>query len=256
MRRAGQLRPLPRARRSVALVVLLGLVALSTAVADSCPGVGEWADVALTALVLMPVTLSVAWVALPLATAHRLLLGAVALGAVAVALEAGGLDGLFNAAKLLAFVLFGYWFLTLFEELWWVVLVAFVIPWVDAVSVAAGPTRVVVEERPDVFERISVAFPLPGDGGASANLGPPDVVFLSLFLAAAARFGLRVGATFVCTTALLGLTLALAVALDLSGLPALPAVSLGFLLPNADLLWRRWRRTTAAGPETRPPPSH
>jgi len=29
--------------------------------------------------------------------------------------------------------------------------------------------------------------------------------------------------------------------LDLSGLPALPGIALGFLLPNADLLWRRLR---------------
>jgi hypothetical protein len=28
---------------------------------------------------------------------------------------------------------------------------------------------------------------------------------------------------------------------DVSGLPALPGISLGFLAANADLLWRRWR---------------
>lgn len=254
MSRAGHLRPPPGAHRAVALVALLGVVALWTSTANELASIGEWQDVALTALVLMPVTLSVAWIALPLARARRLLLGVLACGGVAVALDLAGLDGLFNATKLLAFVLFGYWFLTLFEELWWVVLVALVIPWVDAVSVAAGPTRVVVEERPDVFERISVAFVLPGED-ASANLGPPDVVFFALFLAAAAQFGLRVTWTFACTAALLGTTLALAVALDLTGLPALPAVSLGFLLPNADLLWRAWRRKAAAGPEARPPSS-
>jgi hypothetical protein len=36
-----------------------------------------------------------------------------------------------------------------------------------------------------------------------------------------------------------GATLALAVWRDLDGLPALPLLSLGFLLANADLLWRR-----------------
>jgi hypothetical protein len=118
--------------------------------------------------------------------------------------------------------------------------VALLIPWVDAISVWTGPTRVVVEERPDIFERISIAFPLTGDDG-SANLGPPDVIFLALFLATAARYRLRVAATFISTSALLALTIALAVAFDLGGLPALPAVSLGFLLPNADLLWRAWR---------------
>jgi hypothetical protein len=34
-----------------------------------------------------------------------------------------------------------------------------------------------------------------------------------------------------------------------SGLPALPAISLGFLLPNADLLWRRLRLKPAAALE-------
>jgi hypothetical protein len=236
--------PVLSRRRGAALVALLAAVVVWTETGSELPAVSEPVDVALTTIVLMPLTFGVAWVALPLAAARGLLAVAVGLALVAWAFDAAGLEGLFNAAKLLAFVLFGYWFLALFEELWWVVLVAIVIPWVDAISVAVGPTRHVIEERPDVFERISIAFPLPGEG-ESANLGPPDVVFLSLFLAAAARFGLRVAATFVCTVALLGLTLAVAVAFDLSGLPALPAVSLGFLLPNADLLWRAlWARET------------
>ena len=76
-----------------------------------------------------------------------------------------------------------------------------------------------------------------GESG-SANLGPPDVVFFALFLGAAARFGLRVGWTWIATTALLGATLVLTATTDVAGLPALPAVCVGFLLPNADLLWR------------------
>ena len=39
----------------------------------------------------------------------------------------------------------------------------------------------------------------------------------------------------------LSLTMICVVWWDLSGLPALPGISLGFLLPNADLLWRRLR---------------
>jgi hypothetical protein len=36
---------------------------------------------------------------------------------------------------------------------------------------------------------------------------------------------------------------------DISGLPALPGIALGFLVPNADLLWRRLRpaRAQSAG---------
>jgi hypothetical protein len=40
---------------------------------------------------------------------------------------------------------------------------------------------------------------------------------------------------------LLSLTLILTTVFDFDGLPALPAIALGFLLPNADLLWRHWR---------------
>jgi hypothetical protein len=42
-------------------------------------------------------------------------------------------------------------------------------------------------------------------------------------------------------TGMYALTLVLANATDASGLPALPFLSFGFLLANADLLWRRLR---------------
>ena len=121
------------------------------------------------------------------------------------------------------------------------VLVAALIPWVDAASVYRGPTKVVVEEQPGLFERIAIAFAVPGDA-AAAFLGPPDVIFFALFLAAAARYGLRVRATWLGMAGALSATLLLTDALDLNGLPALPAISLGFLLPNADLVWRSLRR--------------
>ena len=77
--------------------------------------------------------------------------------------------------------------------------------------------------------------------GSFARLGPPDILFFGLFLAAAARFRLRVGWTWLAMAASFGTTLALAVWLELSGLPALPLLSLGFLIPNADLIWREIR---------------
>jgi hypothetical protein len=79
----------------------------------------------------------------------------------------------------------------------------------------------------------------------SAGLGLPDVLFFSLFLAAAVRFGLRRKMTWLALVGSLGLTTALAVYADpfkTSGLPALPGISLAFLLVNADLIWRRLRR--------------
>ena len=64
-------------------------------------------------------------------------------------------------------------------------LIALIIPWVDAVSVWRGPTEYVVSEQPSLFDRISIAFRLPGEDG-SANIGPPDILFFALFLSTAA----------------------------------------------------------------------
>ncbi len=159
----------------------------------------------------------------------------------AVLLRAAELDVLFNLAKLFALTVLGFWFLGYFEAVSWAVLIAVVIPIVDALSVWRGPTDYIVSEQPSVFDDVSIAFRVPGEN-VSANIGPPDILFFSLFLGAAARFGLRVAWTWLAMVALLGLTLALTATTDVSGLPALPAICLGFLLPNADLIWRSLRR--------------
>jgi hypothetical protein len=83
------------------------------------------------------------------------------------------------------------------------------------------------------------------------SIGPPDVLFFALFLAAADRFALRVATTWIAMTVCLGGTLVLVWYWDdVAGLPALPAVCVGFLLPNVDLLWRDARRTRARTTES------
>ena len=229
-----------RPRRALALGALLAAVVLYDAGAGRLPAMSETWDVAFVALVLIPATVAVLWLALPAATARGLLAVGIAVGVLAIVLEVASAGSAFNAAKVMAYGLLGFVFLELFQELSWIVLVAVIIPWVDALSVWRGPTKVVVTQHPGLFDRISIEFRIPGEQG-SANLGPPDILVFALFLATAQRFGLRVGWTWITTTALLGLTLALTSAFDLAGLPALPAISLGFLVPNADLLWSRWR---------------
>ncbi len=227
-------------RRALALGGVLAAVVLYDAGAGRLPALSETWDVTFVAFVLIPATIAVLWLALPAANARGILPVGLAVGVLAIVLEVAGAGSAFNAAKVVTYALLGFVFLELFQELSWLVLVAAIIPSVDAISVWRGPTKVVVTQHPGLFDRISIAFRIPGEEG-SANLGPPDILFFALFLATAQRFGLRVGWTWIATTVLLGITLALTSVFDLAGLPALPAISLGFLLPNADLLWQRWR---------------
>jgi len=243
--------PLLERRRAVALAALGAALVAYGAVAEHLWGLPSGLDVAVHSLLVFPAFAAAIWVALPLARipSMRLLVAAAVAALAAVGLTLIGAGSAANVAKLACFALLGFWFLCLFEELWWLALVAVLVPWVDVWSVAAGPTRYVVEEQPGFFERISVAFPNPGET-ATVNIGPPDVIFFALFLAAADRFRLRVAWTWLAMTACLAGTLALVWTWDVSGLPALPAVCLGFLLPNADLLWQNARdaRREQAGP--------
>ena len=232
--------------RAAALGLALGFLVIWDAGAGALPDVGETLDVGVLAMMLLPATFLVALIALPLAPARGLLPVAAALGVLAFLLYLADLGALFNVTKVLALTAAGFWFLQLFEALSWVVLVALIVPWVDAASVWRGPTDYVVSEKPSLFEQVSIAFRLPG-GDGSAHIGPPDILFFALFLATAARFRLRVVWTWVAAVGLLALSLITTVLFDIDGVPALPAISLGFLLPNADRLWKAWR---ARGLET------
>ena len=221
---------------------------------DVLPNLSEGWDRAFLSFVLIPATFALILLVLPLWRARGLLLVGVALAVLALVLEAGDFNIPANFTKLAAMTALGFAFLALFESVSWVVLVAALIPWVDAYSVWRGPTRKIVEEQRDLFTTLSVAFPVPGERG-SANLGLPDVLFFALFLSAAARFRLRIGWTWVALVASFAVTLLAAAAFDVAGLPALPLLSLAFLAPNADLLWRRLReRPTPNGSPSRPEP--
>jgi hypothetical protein len=228
--------------RAVELATLLTALAVLGAVAEELPKLSERNAVAVAAVLVLPAFMATIWLALPVARvrANLLLASAAAAGLAWVGLYFAGLGVASNLAKLTCFVLFGFWFLSLFEFVWWLGIVALAVPWVDIWSVASGPTRYVTEEQPQVFDNVSVALNVPGETG-TANIGPPDIVFFALFLAAGLRFNLRVALTWICMTGFLSATLVLVWVFDNSGLPALPAVCLGFLLPNADLLWRHAR---------------
>ncbi|TMK69153.1 MAG: hypothetical protein E6G50_13240 [Actinobacteria bacterium] len=226
--------------RATALLIVVAALAVYDAVHASLWDASNWWDVAFIALVLIPATFVLVWLMLALRTARGLLPAGLALAVLTAALHVGGWNTAENVVKLFAVTFVAFWFLAYFETASWVVLVAFIIPWVDAYSVWRGPTKVIVTHHEHVFTTLSYAFPVPGEHTA-ANLGLPDLLFFALFLAASVRFGLRPGWTWLAMTASFGATIAIAVALELGGLPALPLLSLGFLAPNADLLWSRMR---------------
>jgi hypothetical protein len=234
----GAVAVLRRARWGALGLVAAALVAYS-ALAESLPELARRWDVAVAGAVVLPLATGLIWLALPLSREprrHPAALPALA-GAVAVVLGLAGLDSLFGLSKLACFALVGLALVWIFDRLWWLTLVAALIPWIDIWSVAAGPTRHVIEERPSLVERLAVGIPFPGESSI-IYLGPPDVIFFALFLGAAQRFGLRIGWTWAAMTGFLTLTLVAVVLGDVTGLPALPAVCLGFLLPNADRLAR------------------
>jgi hypothetical protein len=202
---------------------------------------GIWGSVAWISCVLIPAVFALVLLALPLRKSRALVWLTPAFVALAVVLTWIDNDLWSNFARLAAAALVGWVFLRVFEAVSWVTLVAAIIPFVDSISVWRGPTKTITTKHPEVFDVLSFAFPVPGEHSA-AQLGMPDVLFFSLFLGASARFDLRVGWTFSGMVAGLALTFAATTEFQALGLPALPGIALGFLLPNADLLWRAVRK--------------
>ena len=230
--------------RAAALLVLGTALGLYYAFHDRLWEATKWWDIAFLSFVLIPACFALVWFVLPWRAARGLLPVGLALCVLAWAFHEAGWNGAENFSKLLGISALGFWFLQYFETLSWVVLVSLIIPWVDAFSVWRGPTHDITENHPEVFTSFSFAFPIPGEDN-SANLGLPDLLFFALFLAAAARFALRSGLTWLLMSLSFGATLALAVWRDIGGLPALPLLAAGFLLPNGDLIWARLRRPRA-----------
>lgn len=227
-------------RRWVALAALLAALAAYYYGHGVLPGLPRREDVAFLTFALIPAVFGLMGLALPLRTWRLNWAAGLAAAAAAVAAELLDWEVVAYAAKVAATCLLGFWFLGMFEALWWAVLVACIVPLVDAYSVWRGPTRHIVEEREEVFVTLSVGFPVWGDEG-TANLGLPDLFFFAIFLAAAARWHLRAGWTWLAMALSFGTTLSIAVTWDIGGLPALPILCLGFLAPNADILWRELR---------------
>lgn len=236
-------------RRAAAFAALAALLAAYYASAEHLWDADRWWDVAFTAFALIPAVFGLVWAVLSLRRSPGLLPVALAFGGLAFAFDAAGWNTPSDFAKLAGVTAVAFWFLSWFEAVTWVVLVSVIVPWVDAYSVWRGPTRTIATEHEGVLDKLTFAFQQPGEP-VSADLGLPDLLFFALYLAAAARFRLRVGWTWLAMSLSFGATFAFAVGFDLDGLPALPLLSAAFLLPNADLLWRAVRRRRRAAPDS------
>jgi hypothetical protein len=227
--------------RAAAFVLLATAVGTWFVVARHVGPESLWVAVAIVSAGVMPATFALVFVALPL-WSRRWTIGAaavLALLAFGASREGWGLVG--NFSKFGAAIFAGWFFLRVFEELAWVVIVAAIIPLVDAFSVfsRSGPTHQIIANHPGIYSDVSVAF--VASKIQAAYLGPPDILFYALFLAAAVRWRLRPGWTWLAMTGMYALTTVITAAGDFNGLPALPFLSFGFLAANADLLWRRFR---------------
>jgi hypothetical protein len=226
--------------RAVAFFALLAVLVAYYESARWLPTPRFWIQVAFIVFPVIPAMFALVWLALPLWPSPYVLPVAIVLGGVAVACELAHFYRVSNFAKFGAYAAIGFWFLRWFEEASWVVLVACIIPFVDAFSVYRGPTGSITKHHFSVYEHMAVAFIAPGRN-SGAMFGPPDILFFALFTAAARRFRLRVNVTWILCAASYGAALVVAQTTGTSGIPALPFVSVAFLLANADLLWRRRR---------------
>lgn len=227
--------------RAAALLIVFAALVAWYETAPHLHVISDWWAVALLSCLLMPALFALPLLALPLRESRSFVAGGfVAFLAGIFICDAIGAPVFANFCKFAAVSLAGWIFLWAFEALSWVVLVAFVIPWVDAYSVWRGPTQQITQNHPAVFTKLSIAFVVPG--GGAARLGVPDVLFFSVFLGAAARFGLRPFWTWLAMLVLLGVTMTATTFWANGGLPALPAIAVGFLVANADLLWKRLAR--------------
>jgi hypothetical protein len=239
----------PVLRRLAAPAALLAVLAAYYVWHSSLPALSTWGDVAFLAFLLIPAVFGLVYFALPFwdAVWWKLLGAGVGLLLAAFALQwaGGGLEG--NFAKLAAMAALGFLAAAFVEEVTWLVLIGAAISLVDAYSVWRGPTHEIVNKQPQVFSALSFAFPVPGGNGGVARLGLPDLFFFALFLASCPRFGLRTRLTWLTMTLSFGATIALAVWWNQDGLPALPLLVVGFLAPNADLIWRAFRESRTSG---------
>lgn len=165
-----------------------------------------------------------------------LLTSIAALFVLVMALNVLDVDVASDVAKVAFASAAGIAFVRAIERPWWLLPVCVLVPLADAWSVfsSRGVTHAVVErarEEPRWLDWPTIATPIAGvPYEAFGRLGIVDILFLTLFIGAAIRWKLGVGAAAVAMVAgLLATTVLVVEAVDIA-IPALPLICLAFLL--------------------------
>lgn len=230
-------------KRLVPAVVAGALIVLWGFLSSRLPAPPVRADIMLSSALVLSLVAVLVWGLLPLhALGRRLPLLTAAALPLAILFVWLGWAPLANVAKVVAAAALGIWIAEELEKLSWIVIVAVVSAAVDVVSVAAGPTKAILDKGPVVVGYFTVAVTWAGYTYSEAytGLGISDVIFLALYLGSARRFGLRVGWSAVAMV--VSFLATIAAAMWWTALPALPLLSVAFLAVNGDLLWRKLRR--------------
>ncbi len=175
-----------------------------------------------------------------IAARHWLLLVAALSLVSVVAAIALGWTPVESLAKVLFATSAGLWMSLLLTSIGQVVIIAVLIVFVDFYSVFLGPTHRMVESGSAWVDYLTIKLPVFGAPGVS-QLGTSDIVFFSLFIGVSITYALRRSATALALTASFVATMVVGVSLGM-GVPALPLLSVFFLLGNADLLYERFLR--------------
>lgn len=170
-----------------------------------------------------------------------------------------------NVLKVILAAIVGLWIAQGMTGRGWIIAFAAAASLSDVVSVLVGPTRMMLNHSPEMIGGFTIAMTWFGYSGDQLHtaIGVADIVFISMFLGAARRFGLRELPSLVAMLASIIVTLL--AALWWHTLPALPLISLYFIGVNIDLIVGRetasggaWDGTTVAagaGSMLQPTPS-
>ena len=169
---------------------------------------------------------------------HRLLLLTLSSGLIAAGAFTLGWAPLETAAKILFGTTAGLWLAMMLTSISQVLLISGLIIFVDFWSVFLGPTKKMVESGGPWIDYFTISLPVFG-ASAVSRLGVSDIIFFSLFVGCTLIWRLRRVATALGLSLSFVATMVVGVSLEI-GVPALPLLSIAFLLVNGDLLYRRF----------------